>query len=48
MGHAGGEEGRQRAIGKATQESGQTEQVGLVLPAEVARARKERRKERDL
>ena len=48
MGQAAGEEGRHHPVGEAAQQAGQADQVGLVLPAEVAGARKERREEGDL
>ena len=48
VGQTAGEEGRHDPVDEAAQEADQAKQVGLVLPAEVAGARKERRKEGDL
>ena len=48
VGQTAGEEGRHDSVDEAAQEAEQAKQVGLGLPAEVADARKERRKKGDL
>ena len=48
LGHAAREERRRDAEAEAAQEPCQADQVGLVLPTEVPRAREERREEGDL
>src|SRR5208282_927084 len=48
VGQTAGEEGRHNSVDEAAQEAEQAKQVGLGLPAEVADARKERRKKGDL